>query len=52
MNQVYKQAQNGIYGSGGFATDPPSFDDTASAIQTLPDHFKKGYKVLEYNWNL
>ena len=36
---------------GGFATDPPTFDDTATAIQTLPDHFKKEYKVLEYNSN-
>ena len=49
MNEVYKQAQNGIYGWGGFATDPPSFDDAATAIQTLPDHFKKEYKVIEYN---
>ena len=50
MNEVYKQAQNGIYGWEGFATDPPpSFDDVVKAIQTLPDHFRKEYQVLEYN---
>ena len=31
---------------GGFATDPPTFDDAATAIQTLPDHLKREYKVL------
>ena len=49
MNEVYKQAQNGIYGWEGFATDPPTFDDAVKAIQNLPDSFKKEYQVLEYN---
>ena len=36
----------GFMGGGGFATDPPTFEDAATAIQTLPDHFRKEIKVL------
>ena len=51
MNEVYKQAKNALYGWGGFSTDPPTFEDCVSAIQTLPDNLRKQYQVLEYHLN-
>ena len=45
MNEVYKQAEKGIYGWGGFTQEPPTFEDAVAAIQTLPDNFRKQHQV-------